>query len=58
MDLDSIRHRVKDGSWGQHQLNGISPRIYPDLLLDHVVQLNIGDLSNKLPPLTEHVMVG
>lgn len=36
---------------------GISPRIYPDLLLDHVVQLNIGDLSNKLPPLTEHVMV-
>lgn len=34
---------------------GISPMIYPDLLVDHTVQLNIGDMSNKLPPLNEFV---
>ena len=34
---------------------GISPMVYPDLLLDHSVMLNIGDMSNKLPPLNEYV---
>lgn len=36
---------------------GISPLIYPDLLLNHTVQLNISDMSNKLPPLNEHVVI-
>lgn len=35
---------------------GISPLIYPHLLLNHTVQLNIADMSNKLPPLNEHVV--
>lgn len=34
---------------------GISPMIYPDLLVDHTVQLNIGDMSNHLAPLNEFV---
>lgn len=34
---------------------GISPMIYPDLLLDHSVMLNITDMSNHLPPLNEYV---
>jgi|GEM_PF-476976 hypothetical protein len=35
---------------------GISPLVYPHLLLNNVVQLNIADMSNKLPPLYEHVV--
>ncbi len=35
---------------------GISPMIYPDLLLNHTVQLNIADMSNCLPPLNEYVV--
>lgn len=35
---------------------GISPIVYPDILLDHTVQLNIADMSNKLPPLNEYVV--
>ncbi len=34
---------------------GINPMVYPDMLLDHAVMLNIGDMSNKLPPLNEFV---
>lgn len=35
---------------------GISPMVYPELLLNNTVQLNIGDMSNHLAPLNEYVV--
>ena len=35
---------------------GISPMVYPDLLLNNTVQVNIADMSNHLAPLNEYVV--
>lgn len=64
------KYQINENSWGEYNAQGrgrqigsptvkpgISPMVYPDLLLNNTVQLNIGDMSNKLPPLNEFVEV-